>query len=161
MAVIIGIDPGSRITGYGIIKSDGNKNEYITSGCINASKGDFFRRLKQIFNEISLIITTYNPDESAIEQVFLHANPNSALKLGHARGAAVLALAEQNLPINEYSARQIKQAVVGYGSADKSQVQYMIKMLLKIKDDIKEDAADALAAALCHAHTIGRQGVLR
>ena len=157
MAIILGIDPGSRITGFGIINSDGSKHSYISSGCIKIKQPEFTKRLQQIFSNIKEIIITHNPDQSAIEQVFMHTNANSALKLGQARGAAITALVTQDLPVAEYSARSIKQAVVGYGAASKSQVQHMVKSLLNLTGEIQADAADALAVALCHAHTMGRR----
>ena len=155
--VILGIDPGSIKTGFGVIKSDGNKHKYIASGCIKIAGKDFPKRLQQIFAGITEVIKTYGPQKTAIEQVFMHTNANSALKLGQARGAAITALVTQNLPVAEYSARQIKQAIVGYGAATKTQVQHMVKTLLNLKGDIGEDAADALAIALCHAHTMSRK----
>jgi crossover junction endodeoxyribonuclease RuvC len=152
MAIILGIDPGSRITGFGVISSDGNKHEYLTSGCIKLTQTEFPLRLRQIFVALSEIINTYNPQKAAIEQVFMHTNANSALKLGLARGAAITALVVKDIPVAEYSARQIKQAIVGYGAATKAQVQHMVKILLNLTGEIQEDAADALAIALYHAH---------
>ena len=157
MAIIIGIDPGSRITGFGLINSDGSKHKYITSGCIRVSNKEFPERLQKIFADLSEVIQQHKPQHAAIEQVFMHVNPNSALKLGQARGAAITALVNNNLPVAEYSARQIKQGVVGFGAASKTQVQHMVKLILNLDGDIQEDAADALAAALCHAHTMGRR----
>jgi crossover junction endodeoxyribonuclease RuvC len=152
MAIILGIDPGSRTTGFGIIDSDGNKHQYLSSGCIKLTQTEFPLRLRQIFDAISEIIITHNPQKAAIEQVFMHTNANSALKLGLARGAAITALVVKDIPVAEYSARQIKQAIVGYGAASKAQVQHMVKNLLKLTGEIQEDAADALAIALYHAH---------
>jgi crossover junction endodeoxyribonuclease RuvC len=152
--IILGIDPGSIKTGFGLIQSDGNQHKYIASGCIRIAGKDFPKRLQQIFTDITEIIKTYQPHKAAIEQVFMHINANSALKLGQARGAAITALVAQNLPVAEYSARQIKQAIVGYGAATKTQIQHMVKKLLNLKGEIAEDAADALAIALCHAHNI-------
>ena len=153
MALILGIDPGSRITGFGIINVVGCRNEYVTSGCIRVADKSFPERLKKIFDNITEIIERYCPQEMAIEQVFMAKNAGSALKLGHARGAAIVAGVNQGLPVSEYSARQIKQSVVGSGAADKAQVQHMVKILLSLSDLPQEDAADALAAAMCHAHT--------
>lgn len=153
MALILGIDPGSRITGFGIINVVGSRNEYVTSGCIRVADKSFPERLKKIFDNITEIIERYCPQEMAIEQVFMAKNAGSALKLGHARGAAIVAGVNQGLPVSEYSARQIKQSVVGSGAADKAQVQHMVKILLSLSDLPQEDAADALAAAMCHAHT--------
>jgi len=153
MAIILGIDPGSRITGYGIIKQVGAKSEYLGSGCIRMQGDELAPRLKQIFDGVSEIISQFRPTEFAIEQVFLAKNPASALKLGQARGAAIVAATNHDLPVAEYSARQIKQSVVGKGSADKTQVQHMVTYLLKLSASPQADAADALAVALCHSHT--------
>jgi crossover junction endodeoxyribonuclease RuvC len=151
--IILGIDPGSRLTGYGIIKKVGSKTDYIASGCIRLSVASIPERLQQIHSGISQIISQYNPDEFAIEQVFMAKNPDSALKLGQARGAAIVAATNQQLPVAEYSARQIKQSVVGKGAADKHQVQHMVCQLLSLTKKPQADAADALAVALCHLHT--------
>ena len=156
MSIILGIDPGSRITGFGIINVTGNKQSYIASGSIHIAQNSFSERLKKIFDSISELITLYHPDEAAIEQVFVHANVNSALKLGQARGAAIVAMAQEGINISEYSARQVKQAVVGYGNAEKPQVQHMVKLLLKLANTPQPDEADALAIAICHANS--RQG---
>ena len=153
MAIILGIDPGSRLTGYGVIRQVGAKTEYLGSGCIRLQGDALAPRLKQIFDGVSEIITQYRPTEFAIEQVFLAKNPDSALKLGQARGAAIVAATCQYLPVAEYSARQIKQSVVGKGNADKTQVQHMVTHLLKLSASPQADAADALAVALCHSHT--------
>ncbi|MFK8021848.1 MAG: crossover junction endodeoxyribonuclease RuvC [Pseudomonadales bacterium] len=162
MPIIMGLDPGSRTTGYGLIETSGNSHRYITSGCIKLPETDLAARLKHIFNDVSEVIALYKPDQFAIEQVFMARNAASALKLGQARGAAIVAAANAGLDISEYSARQIKQAVVGKGGADKVQVQQMVQMLLALSAPPAEDAADALAAALCHSHTssgISRLGV--
>ncbi len=151
--VILGIDPGSRITGYGLIKRQAGKTHYVASGCIRVKGDDLAQRLAQIFTGVSEIIRQYKPDQFAIEQVFLAHNPDSALKLGQARGAAIVAATQDKLSVAEYSARQIKQAVVGKGSAEKSQVQHMVRHLLNLPGTPQADAADALAVALCHAHT--------
>lgn len=153
MSIILGIDPGSRKTGFGLIRSEGVRYEYIQSGIIQVGSLPFAERLKSIFESIAEIIENHFPDVMVVEQVFMAKNPNSALKLGQARGAAITAGAVANLQVEEYSARQIKQAVVGVGAAKKEQVQEMIKHLLKLDGIPKEDAADALAAAICHAHT--------
>lgn len=153
MAIILGIDPGSRITGYGVIKQVGSKYEYLGSGCIRLQSKALPERLQQIHTGVTQIIQQFNPSLFAIEQVFMARNPDSALKLGQARGAAIVAATNQNLPVAEYSARQIKQAVVGKGSADKTQVQHMVTHLLKLPATPQADAADALAVALCHSHT--------
>ncbi len=153
MAVILGIDPGSRITGYGVIKQVGGKISYLGSGCIRLGDDPLPNRLNQIFDGVSQIIQQYKPDMFAIEQVFLAHNPDSALKLGQARGAAIVAATQNELSVAEYSARQIKQAVVGKGAADKNQVQHMVTYLLSLPAKPQADAADALAVALCHSHT--------
>ncbi|BBB26510.1 crossover junction endodeoxyribonuclease RuvC [Amphritea japonica] len=151
--LILGIDPGSRITGYGIINSVGSKNEYVASGCIRI-KGDALpERLQQVYAGVTEVIEQYCPQEMAIEQVFMARNADSALKLGQARGVAIVAGVNQGLEVAEYSARRVKQAVVGKGSAEKSQVQHMVTSILKLPGVPQEDAADALAIALCHAHT--------
>ena len=153
MAVILGIDPGSRKTGFGIINYVSGRSEYLTSGVIRLPAGDLPERLKVIYASVTELILLHCPDQLAIEQVFMAKSAGSALKLGQARGAAIVACVAQDLAVAEYSARQIKQAVVGTGAADKSQVQHMVKVLLKLPAEPQEDAADALAAALCHAHT--------
>lgn len=149
---ILGIDPGSRITGIGIIESDGRHSQHIFSCCIRLGNDPFPIRLGKIYKEIEIIIAQYQPEQMAIEDVFLSKNPSSALKLGQARGAAICATVMQNIPVFEYSAREIKQAVVGKGSADKSQVQHMVKLLLNLQGKIQADTADGLAIALSHAH---------
>lgn len=153
MAVILGIDPGSRKTGFGIINNVAGRSEYLTSGVIRLPESGLPERLKVIYASVTELILLHCPDQLAIEQVFMAKSAGSALKLGQARGAAIVACVAQNLAVAEYSARQIKQAVVGTGAADKSQVQHMVKVLLKLPAAPQEDAADALAAALCHAHT--------
>lgn len=151
--IILGIDPGSRITGYGVIRYQSGKYQYIASGCIRLGDDAIPERLKKIFDGVSQLIQQYNPTEFAIEQVFLAKNPDSALKLGHARGAAIVAATHANLPVSEYSARQIKQSVVGKGNAEKSQVQHMVSYILELSGKPQADAADGLAVALCHCHT--------
>jgi crossover junction endodeoxyribonuclease RuvC len=152
MSIILGIDPGSRITGYGLIKEENRKISYIDSGCIRTSVGELSQRLLEIFNGICQLMENYLPDEVAIEQVFMHQNPSSALKLGHARGAAMVAAASHRLRISEYSAREVKQSVVGYGAAQKEQVKHMVVHLLMLTSPPQSDAADALAIAICHSH---------
>jgi crossover junction endodeoxyribonuclease RuvC len=149
---IIGVDPGSRITGIGIVESDGRYSKHIFSTCIRLGNDPFPQRLGRIYKEIELILQKYQPQQMAIEDVFLSKNPSSALKLGQARGAAICATVMQNIPVFEYSAREIKQALVGKGSADKLQVQHMVKLLLNLQGKIQEDTADGLAIALSHAH---------
>ena len=160
MSIILGIDPGSRITGYGVIKKEGRKLTYLGSGCIKAfstskEEGDnaFSDRLQTIFAGVSELIIQFEPELFAIEEVFMGVNPGGALKLGQARGAAIVAATSRGLPVAEYSARQIKQSVVGTGAADKTQVQHMVKSILKLPGTPQADAADALAIALCHAHS--------
>lgn len=156
---VLGIDPGSCVTGFGLLESDGNHMHYISSGCIRLKAGMTVpERLIEIFNGITHVIEQFKPETCAIEKIFMHKSPDSALKLGQARGSAITAMALQNIEIAEYSARQIKQSVVGYGAADKIQVMHMVKTLLHIQHDLKPDAADALAVALCHFHS--RQSLL-
>lgn len=152
MAIILGVDPGSRITGYGVIRTSGRTTEYLDSGCIRVGERPMAERLQVIFQSLATLIAEYRPDEFAIEQVFMARNPDSALKLGQARGVAIVSAANSGLAVHEYSARQVKQAVVGKGGADKSQVQHMVQAILKLARKPQEDAADALAIALCHAH---------
>lgn len=154
MTIILGIDPGSRLTGYGLIQCEGNRSIHLANGCFNVARLGATERLQKIYLELKNIIQLFQPQEAAIEQIFMHQNPGSALKLGHARGAAIVAL---TIPISEYSARQVKQSVVGYGAAKKEQVQHMVKRLLNLSEDLQADAADALAIALCHAHTRSSQ----
>ena len=154
MTLILGIDPGSRKTGFGIINLVGTKAEYVTSGVIRLHKEPTLSlRLDLIFSSITEIIEQYSPHCMAIEQVFMGRGPDSALKLGQARGAAMVAGTQAKLEVFEYAARKVKQAVVGNGNADKDQVGYMIKSLLKLPGVPQEDAADALAIALCHSYT--------
>lgn len=159
MGIILGVDPGSRITGYGIIRAEGRVIEYIDSGCIRVGDKPMAERLKTIFHSLATLIGQFRPEEFAIEQVFMARNPDSALKLGQARGAAIVSAATSGLAVHEYSARQVKQAVVGKGGADKSQVQHMVQVLLSLSRKPQADAADALAIALCHAHM--SQSILR
>jgi len=151
--IVLGIDPGSRITGYGLVAACANELHYLDSGCIRMPKEGMMLRLKTIYHCLVQIVQKYSPTTAAIEQVFMHANPGSALKLGQARGAAIVAVVEHEIPLNEYSARQIKQAVVGTGGAVKQQVQQMVKLLLNLPHTPQADAADALAIAICHINT--------
>lgn len=153
MAIILGIDPGSRVTGYGLINALGNKLEYVGCGCIRTETEALPERLKIIHAQLCDVIEQFSPQQSAVEEVFMGRNASAALKLGQARGAAMVACLSHQLPVAEYSARKVKQAVVGNGAADKGQVQHMVKALLSISDNIAEDAADALAVAICHANT--------
>ena len=143
MSIILGIDPGSRITGYGVIRQVGRQLTYLGSGCIRTKVDDLPSRLKLIYAGVSEIITQFQPDFFAIEQVFMAKNADSALKLGQARGVAIVAAVNQDLPVFEYAARQVKQTVVGTGSAEKSQVQHMVRTLLKLPANPQADAADA------------------
>lgn len=160
--VILAIDPGSRRSGFGIVAVTGQHNQYVTSGCIElAELGDISARLNVLFDAITELIATHAPREFAIEQVFMGRNAASALKLGQARGAAIVAATQAKLPVYEYAARQVKQSVVGVGQADKQQVQQMVMRLLKLPGLPQEDAADALAIALCHIqyqHNLARLG---
>ncbi|WP_392565114.1 crossover junction endodeoxyribonuclease RuvC [Utexia brackfieldae] len=152
MAIILGIDPGSRLTGYGVIRQSGRQLEYLGSGCIRTAAPDIPTRLKRIYAGVNEIIQQFQPQFFAIEQVFMSRNADSALKLGQARGAAIVAAVNHDLPVFEYAARQVKQSVVGTGAADKSQVQHMVKTLLKLPACPQADAADALAIAITHIH---------
>lgn len=159
MALILGIDPGSRVTGYGIINTVSGRSEYVASGCIRIQGDHLPDRLQQIYEGVTEVICRYMPQEMAIEQVFMAKNADSALKLGQARGAAIVAGVAQQLPVSEYAARAVKQAVVGRGGADKVQVQHMVCAILKLPSTPQADAADALAIALCHANT--QAGLIR
>lgn len=147
---VLGIDPGSRKAGFGIIESGRYHPNYVASGVIRVEKLTGSERLKVIFESINQIIEQYQPDIMSIEKVFVYKNPSSALKLGQARGVILCASAIHNLPIMEYTPTQIKSTIVGQGHANKDQVQFMVKNLLKLTETPQEDAADALAAALCH-----------
>ncbi len=151
---ILGIDPGLRTTGFGVIRQQGSKLTYIASGTISTSTdAELPERLKIIFSGVAEIIRTYSPDRAVIEKVFVNVNPQSTLLLGQARGAAISALVAANLPVSEYTALQLKQAVVGHGKAHKKQVQDMVQRLLALPDLPGTDAADALGIAICHAHS--------
>lgn len=155
---ILGIDPGSRLTGFGVIQVlRSGKVSYVASGCIRVPNGSFPERLKVIYDGIVEILASHQPDAVAIEKVFMARNADSALKLGQARAAAILAAVNQAVPVSEYTALQIKQAVVGRGHAHKDQVKHMVKALLSLNGMPQTDAADALACAICHGHhAIGR-----
>lgn len=151
---ILGIDPGLRTTGFGVIMKQGNKLAYIASGTINTpTQSDLPERLKTIFSSVTEVIRIYQPDCAAVEKVFVNVNPQSTLLLGQARGAAISALVNANLPVSEYTALQLKQAVVGHGKAHKQQVQDMVQRLLLLPELPGPDAADALGVAICHAHS--------
>lgn len=151
MSLILGIDPGSLITGYGLIKKTDKNIQYVTCGCIRIKSKEIAGRLTEIFDGISELMREYRPKLMAIESVFMHKNAQSALKLGQARGAAIVAASTHCAEVFEYSARQIKQAVVGYGNAEKVQVQDMVRRLLQLNKVPQNDAADGLAIAICHA----------
>ena len=154
---ILGIDPGLRTTGFGVIEQSGSKLRYITSGCVRSGAGELAARLKTILEGLGEVIAANRPQEVAIEKVFVNVNPQSTLALGQARGSAICAAVIAGLPVAEYTALQVKQAVVGKGHAKKEQVQHMVKRLLALPGDPSPDAADALACAICHAHG-GRLG---
>jgi len=149
---ILGIDPGLRSTGFGIIDKVGQHLHYVASGCIKTPPGELPPRLKVILDALAKVIAQYQPQHAAVEKVFVNVNPQSTLLLGQARGAAICAAVQANLPVGEYTALQVKQAVVGNGHADKEQVQAMVVRLLKLSGTPSPDAADALACAICHAH---------
>ena len=157
---ILGIDPGSQITGFGVVDTVGNRTTAVEWGSIRTT-GEHSDRLRNIFTALGQIVREYRPAEIAIERVFLSRNADSALKLGQARAAAICATFESNVPIFEYSARHIKKAVVGRGAAQKDQVQRMVQMILGVREAIAADAADALAAAICHANERVLRGTLQ
>jgi crossover junction endodeoxyribonuclease RuvC len=148
---VLGIDPGSQCTGFGVVDAAGPRLTYVASGVIRTAHGDFAARLCEIFRCIQTVVAEYRPQEIAIERVFVNRNPDSALKVGQARGAAICGTADAQAEVFEYATRQIKQAVVGSGNAEKAQVQLMIKSILKLDGPMAVDAADALATAVCHA----------
>lgn len=155
---ILGIDPGLRATGFGVIEQQGAHLHYVASGCVRTDeKGDLPARLKTLLDGIREVVAIYAPHQTAIEKVFVNVNPQSTLLLGQARGAAISALVLADLPVAEYTALQIKQAVVGHGKAAKEQVGHMVQRLLALDGEPGKDAADALACAICHAH--GGQGL--
>ena len=155
---IVGIDPGLRVTGFGVIEKQGNQLVYVASGCVRSNdRQSLPERIRTLFAGISEVIATYAPDQAAVEKVFVNVNPQSTLLLGQARGAALSALVHAGLPVAEYTALQVKQAVVGQGKAAKGQVQHMVIRLLDLPGAPNADAADALACAICHAH--GGQGL--
>jgi crossover junction endodeoxyribonuclease RuvC len=156
---ILGLDPGLRITGFGIIDALGSQLRYVASGCIRSRDGgELPDRLKTLLDGVREVITTYAPEQVAVEKVFVNVNPQSTLLLGQARGAVICGAVSCSLPVHEYTALQVKQAVVGYGKAHKTQVQHMVQRLLALDGTPSADAADALACAICHAH--GAQGTL-
>lgn len=161
MTLILGIDPGSRRTGFGVVNAVGGKTIYVTSGVIRLPSGALPGRLKVIFANLSEIIAEYRPEEMAIEDVFFARDPRAALKLGQARGAAIVAGVQADLAVAEYSARTVKQAVVGNGAATKEQIQHMVMRLLKLPSAPQEDAADALAVAICHANSMCQHAAMK
>ncbi len=149
----LGIDPGSRATGYGVIESEGGNHTFVVCGVIRtSSKLSFPERLKEIYTGVCEVIEAQKPDVAAVEDVFVSVNPRSALKLGHARGVAMLAAIEHGLPVYEYTPTNVKQSIAGYGQAGKEQVQQMVRVLLQLSSSPSQDAADALAVAICHAN---------
>jgi crossover junction endodeoxyribonuclease RuvC len=161
---ILGVDPGSRCTGYGVIDADATTARCIDAGVIRLDGESMPARLHGIFDSLREVIERGQPEVLAVEQVFMHRNAASALKLGQARGAVICAAAQRRLVVHEYAPRAVKQAVVGSGAADKAQVQHMVRILLALQGELAEDAADALAVALCHSHTqttLSRIGVTR
>ncbi|HXF65129.1 MAG TPA: crossover junction endodeoxyribonuclease RuvC [Burkholderiales bacterium] len=158
-ARILGVDPGLRVTGFGVLEKNGGRLAYVASGRIRTPAGDLAERLKAILEGLREVIERHRPQQVALEKVFVNANPQSTLALGQARGTAICAAVMHGLPVAEYTALQVKQAVVGNGHADKRQVQEMVRRLLGLADAPGPDAADALACAICHAH--GGQGLGR
>lgn len=156
---VLGIDPGSRATGFGVVTVRGPKVAYVASGVIRARGDNFADRLQVIFDQMSALLSEHRPQEVAIERVFMHRNADSALKLGQARAAAICATFDRPVPIHEYAAREVKQAVTGAGGAEKEQVQMMVKRLLGLQGRLQPDAADALAVAVCHAHMRAVRGL--
>ncbi|MEK6298147.1 MAG: crossover junction endodeoxyribonuclease RuvC, partial [Paraburkholderia tropica] len=149
---ILGIDPGLRVTGFGVIERHGHTLSYVASGVIRTADADLPTRLGTIFEGVSTLIRQHAPDQAAIEKVFVNVNPQSTLLLGQARGAAICGLVSGGVPVAEYTALQLKQAVVGYGRATKEQMQQMVVRLLNLAGTPGTDAADALGMAICHAH---------
>jgi crossover junction endodeoxyribonuclease RuvC len=149
---ILGIDPGLLVTGFGVIDKSGSRLAYVSSGCIRVPAGELSARLKSILEGLREVISVHQPEQVALEKVFVNVNPQSTLLLGQARGTAICAVVDAGLPLTEYTALQVKQAVVGQGHAGKPQVQEMVKRLLRLPGLPGRDAADALACAICHAH---------
>lgn len=159
---IFGIDPGSRVTGYGVIESNGNQSKFIDSGVIKTNEKIFPERLRIIYKEIQNLVVHHQPDVVSIENVFMHKNADSALKLGQAKAAAICGTFKINVSVFEYAAREVKQAVVGTGAAEKEQVQQMVRIILGIKNkELKLDESDALAIAICHAHSYSVNKILK
>jgi len=153
---LLGIDPGSRITGYGIIDVFGPEIHFVACGVIKSTPSQKFpQRLKELYDGINSVVITHKPSHAAVEDIFFAKNPKSALKLGQARGAILMAVMNNYLPVDEYTAKQVKQAVAGYGQASKGQVQHMVRVLLGLTSSPSEDASDALAVAICLANHLG------
>lgn len=157
---ILGLDPGLRITGFGIVDTLGSRLSYVASGTIRTRDGELPGRLRTLLDGVREVIQTYTPDQVAVEKVFVNVNPQSTLLLGQARGAVICGAVSCDLPVAEYTALQVKQAVVGYGKANKEQVQHMVQRLLALSAAPGPDAADALACAICHAHGASGLGAL-
>lgn len=160
MTRILGIDPGSLSTGYGIVDSEGQKLTYVACGNVKSGGGSLPQRLEVIYFGVAALVEQYSPDEVAVERAFVHKNADSALKLGQARAAAICGTLGRRLPLHEYTPREVKQAVVGKGGADKLQVQHMMRVILGLKGELQADSADALAIAVCHAHSRGLKAEL-
>ncbi|HPE81525.1 MAG: crossover junction endodeoxyribonuclease RuvC [Sedimenticolaceae bacterium] len=152
MTRVLGIDPGSRVTGYGVIETDGVRSRHLASGCIRTTAGDFPARLGEIFHGVREVLVEWQPQQVAVEQVFVSRNAASALKLGQARGAAISAIVTLDLQVFEYTPAAVKQGLVGNGRAEKEQVQHMVRVILGMQGKMALDESDALAVALCHAH---------
>jgi len=161
MVRILGLDPGSRITGYGVVDAGGQGVRYVASGCIRVGQGEMAGRLLEIHRHVTELVAAYAPGEIAIERVFMARNPDSALKLGQARGAALCGACQGGARVFEYAPRAVKLTVTGTGSAEKTQVMHMVKSLLALEGRLTTDAADALAIAVCHAQHRGGAGRLR
>jgi len=152
---VLGLDPGSRITGYGVVEVSAARLSHVASGSIRPAAADLPGRLAEIHRQVAALVAEYAPGEVAVERVFVHVNPDSALKLGHARGVALAAVAAAGLGVHEYTPRAVKKTVTSHGGAEKTQVQHMVKALLGVEGRLGADAADALAIALCHAQHRG------
>lgn len=160
MPRILGIDPGSLSTGYGLVDSEGQTLKYVACGHIRTTADGIAGRLTEIYFAVAALVEEYSPDEVAVERAFVHKNADSALKLGQARAAAICGTLSRKLPLHEYSPKEVKQAVVGKGGADKEQVQHMMRVILGLKGELQADSADALAIAVCHAHSRGLKAEL-
>lgn len=161
MAVVLAIDPGSRITGYGVLAMEGRVLAALDYGVIRTPRGELAARVRAIYEGVSALAARHTPDEVAIERAFVHRNPASALALGMARGAALAGALERARPVAEYAPRAVKLALVGSGRAEKIQVAHMVRHLLRLTGPLAEDAADALAVGVCHAHSRGALGARR